>query len=763
MSIAAPGHRFAALTAEADDALVADVVAHLAKAAWPVSLPGLCNAVWFDSLGRRGYEGVAAGALIDEAALAAHGYPEGREPIGPQPAIPLGAVVSMITGDDIAYGEIVWKEGAHQALEASWVPGWLAGAPALPADGAAPGPDWVPSVGARVLRERLVVDFGCLGDDLAPSAAKLERLRRRGYRLDRFGHLVIDSRYDDEDEADDVAYWAAWTARRHPRALAAVGIDPDASLVLAAATHLADALDAHPEVRSFGAYYVHADAHVAAVTADGPGGVLHRTARSLAHLPTRSRCVWVSMSARLADDLGADAMASTAWPSAVVTTSLLTLDLLAEEAPAGDWNGVHVRLDDAWHGGGLWRTELLSAKGPVAAEPAVALGLGWVEHTGGAVERVGGPDADTELDAPDWYDEDDWELDGSEVSWLVHLTAHDIDTDRLRVPGQISDLVRATLTAAGQDALVVAIAHDGSGEERDVVTLGDDGHLNVCWPLGIHPGTSVRASWSVGSTVVVAATHLLPEPELLAGITYTHEYNVRVALAAAGEIDTAAKPVTIRQLIRAAVRRHGALTDDGCRCLTMREIVAHCFGPNGELVPAYHAEVLHRAVRAAAAGLAAAGLARIDGEFVVIAEQASVSGRRADAEVLARYVDAMRKRVRRETARHWVAPSIVNLSGHRRRSLEKGRSWAEVAGTDGLPDGGLAPNQTWRRGHPRGGRVPHEVTRTLERIKAALAPLPGGAEAAAVFDAAASAPFAASDRFCPADTAAPGREEPSDE
>jgi hypothetical protein len=648
--------------------------------------------------------------------------------------------VSIEAGQLLAYGEVIWKEGAHRCLEPGWVPRWLAGAPALPDSDDVPPADYQPPAGTRVLRERLVVDFGCFGDGIAPEDAKLTRLRHKGRCLDRYGHLVLDAAYDHgDDEADDVAFWAAWTARRHPDALAAAGIGSAAAL-LAAATNLADALDARSDVRSFGAYYVHADVHDSLLADDGPGGRLHHVTRGLAHVPGGQRTGWVSMSARLADELGDDAVAGVAWPTNVVTASLLALDILSEEAPTGDWNGTHLRLDDAWQGGGLWRAERLGAEGPIAAEAAIALGLGWAEHTGGGdVERRPALRDDAAVAAPDWYrsepDDTDaeWELVGSEVTWVVHVTGADIDCRRLRVPAQISELVAGALHVRGQDRLVVVLDHDGEPETRQWVHLGSDGHLDMDWPIGLWPGTTVRCAWSLGATVVNAATTLLAEPEVVAGITYSHVYNLRVALAAAGVHDDAARPVTLRQLVRAAVARHGEVTEDGRWALEVDAVVARCFGPNGQLAPAFHAQVMRRAVLGAARSLAAAGIAVFDGEVIYV-EQRHRAGRRADATLLARYADVIADHARRHKALHWVPATVVNLPAGWRRSEHKDRTWAEVAGTDGLPSGDLARNQTWRRGHPRGGNLPADVTERLERARHTLASLPGAEGALARLD-----------------------------
>lgn len=716
-------------------AVVDDLVAHLASAGRPVSLPGLCNAVAFDALGRTGYQGPAANRVFDDVVVVAHGYPDGRGRLDPQTAVPLGAVVSIEAGQLLAYGEVVWKEGAHPSLDAGWVPRWLAGAPALPDGDEVPPADYQPPEGHRVVRERLVLDFGCFGEGIAPEPAKLARLRHRGRCLDRYGHLVIDASYAaGDDEADDVAFWAAWTVRRHPSALEAAGIGTAGDL-LAAATSIADALDGRDDVRSFGAHYLHAQVYERLVAEDGRGGRLHHVARGLAHAPGGQHAGWASMSARLADELGEDAVAGTAWPANVVTASLLALDILGEEAPTGDWNGIHLRLDDTWQGGGLWRTERLGAEGPIAAEPAVALGLGWAEHTGAAeVARRPSLHGDAPVDAPDWYRNDpgegddadgDWKLVGSEATWLVHVTGADIDTGRLRVPGQISELMRNALQVKGQSQLVVALAHAGEAEQRFWVEPGADGHLDLDWPLGLWPGTAVRCSWSLGATVITASTSLLVEPENVAGITYTHAYNLRVALAAAGVRDDAARPVTLRQLVRAAVARHGEVSEDGRWALHIDAVVVRCFGPSGELAPTFHTQVLRRAVLGAARSLVAAGLADLDAEVIYVEQRSHRAGRQADAALLARYADAIAEQARRQKALHWVPATVVNLPAGWQRSAQKDREWPGVAGTEKLPTGLLAPSQTWRRGHPRGGILPADVAERLERARKALAVLPG--------------------------------------
>lgn len=717
-----------------DDVLIEEVVSALRHERRPVSLPGLCNHLWFERGRAGGYDGAAISELLADLPTFANGLVDGEAVVEPQPAVPLGALVTVEIGNDIAYGEVVWKEGAHPLLDSAWVPGWLAGAPSgVPLGAAAPPADFVALPGERVLRERLVVDFTCLGADLPPSEAQVVRLRSRGRRLDRFGHLVADVFYRDGlDEADEVSFWAAWTAAHQPRALAAAGVPVSAAALAEAASVLAAALDERDDLRSFGPYYVTAEVYNAIVRADdADDGGLRRTVRGLARVASHDTVGWASMSARLVDTCGMDALLGCAWPTTVVCCSLLALDTLASEAPDGDWHSIHLRLDDGWQGGGLWRVERLEHSSPVDADPAVALGLGWVAHTGGQIERVM-PDGSNAVEAPEWYDDEgdlEWALTGSEATWAVHLSVADIDTDRLRLPAQVSATLVETLYTLGQDRLLLVLRHDGEAEQRLWARPGNDGHLELPWPLGILPGTTVRVSWQVASTVLNAATTLLATPAEVASITYTHVFNLAVALTAAGVSEAGSRTVTVRQLVRAAVRRHGDVTEDGCVAMGIDAVVERCFGPGGEVVPGYGRVVLRKAVVAAIAGMGATGMARLDGDLVVVGSRLTEAGRRADAELLARFVDATRQRLRRHAQRHWVPPTVVNLPESWRRSTAKDSGWAQVAGTDGLPDVELATNQTWRRGHVRGSGMPSEVTAALDRAKRSINRLGSGSNA----------------------------------
>lgn len=723
------------------EAVVDVVIAELCQAGRPVSLPGLCNVLWFGRGELGGYDGATFACYTDRTTYVAHDPVGDRTPDKAQDAVPLGAIVTVRLGSDEAWGEVAWREGAHPGLESGWVPGWLAGAPSgVPEDGPPP-PDFAAASGPVVLRERLVLDFdGCFGPELSPRT-RIERAKRRCDQLDCWGHVVAPFVYPPGlDEADEVGFWAAWTAAHHPDALAAAGVPADASVLAEAAGILGAALLERPDVRSFGPYHIANTLYEQLVALDASDdGPLRRCVRSLRHVPNYEQVAWASMSARLAESSEREAMEETGWPTQVTCASLLALDTLALDAADGDWDGVHVRVDDLWQGGGLWRAERLEATTPVAADPAIALGLGWVAHAGGTIERVTAED-------DDGADDDlEWDFTDTAITWTTHLSRSEVDDDRLRVPPRVAELIAAHIAVLGQDQLLVILEHDGSPATQDFSPLVDR-CLSVQWPLGVWPGVTVRATWPFESRKITARTTALPEQVRVGGLTYTHEFNMAVALAAAGLAERTERTATVAQLVRAVVRRHGAVLDDGRLALGLDEVVTYCFGPDGEVAPGYGRDVLARSVTTAVRSMAAAGIATLEDGMVCVSDRHTRAGRAADTELLRRFAAAHTRRLRREARKHFVPATVVTLPAGWRRSAAKDLGYDEVAGTDLVPAGGLAPNQTWRTRHTRGARLDPNIARDLERALRVFKGIGGDETVTTELENAVSNPGAGPDR-----------------
>ena len=182
-------------------------------------------------------------------------------------ALPVGAMVNIAAGEHPLFAEVVYKEGAHPALEADGaVPGWLSGAPA---GATGPGSADAPPGGA-VLRERLVVDVDAFGQDLSATRARLDRLRQRGRWLDADGHLLLDARYATRLDADlgETAFYGRYLLTRGrdqllsaaaPLPLSTVLSDDAGEEQLAAALTgmlgtVAAALESLPELRMWRGY-----------------------------------------------------------------------------------------------------------------------------------------------------------------------------------------------------------------------------------------------------------------------------------------------------------------------------------------------------------------------------------------------------------------------------------------------------------------------------------------------------------------------------
>lgn len=702
--------------------LIARCVQELEGARRVVSAPGLINRLWLEP-SSDGYEGPAAYALIGEMSRIARlvSGPSGLQDACPQPAVPLGAIVEVNLGQlSPVIAEVVWKEGAHSALSAPYLPKWLAGAPALLDSLDDPEVDAAGEV-HPVLRERLVLDFSCFGETSSPSAQKIKRLCSNARWIDHFGHLVLDVEYEPGDDEDDVSYWATWATTHAAKALEVVDVNLDSMTLRRCAGQLLEALSEHPDIRSFGPYLM-STARYQELRGEF-GDIYENVARGLAHVHRGDRRAWGSMSQRLVERIP-DRMFGSAWADHVMAASLYVLDTLSVEAPGGDWDGVHLRLDDAWQGGGLWRAENLDDVAPLSLDPAIALGLGWAEYTG----RLG--DLPQELPAPTWFaDADDgeseaeWSIQDSEVVWSVHISARDIDANRLVVPPRIRPGLELALASFGQNRLMTQIHHEGVPVTYTWGSLLETGHLEVEWPPTVQVGTIFSATWSMeGQPLVRAFSRRLTEPVEIGGATYLHDFDEQMVRAYLGLIERPAQVVTLERLVRAAVRHYGELAPSGQWCLSSDEICVKCFGPKGEVAPEYQSIVLRRAVDAAVLRLVRAGRATRQGPFVLVADTTRLSNE-IDRALLDRYIEGQAQRLRRAASRAWVAASVVNLPVGWRASPEKRATWEEVAGTDQLPDGELGPRQTWRQAHVRGEVLSPHIARELERTARAVAEL----------------------------------------
>ena len=530
-------------------------------------------------------------------------------------ALPVGAMVNVATGADPLFAEVVYKEGAHSALRDNGdVPGWLSGAPA-----GARGPDAPPEPqAAPVLTERLVVDFDAFGPALVATVAKLDRLRRRGKWLDADGHLLLEARYASAEDAEaaDTEFYAGYLLTRGREQLLAgplpllltddAGEDQLAAAVRAALDTVAAALASIGTLRVWRGYAFSRAAFGARLASPGvlsrddlaalaaaigrPGPVARRRfagpAATVRYTAVGPLLRTVSGAAPQLVGLG--------YPAAVCHANTVIGDYARREADDDGVlpSGAHLRLDDSWQGGGVWRAS--DPPGPYARiDPLVPLGLGWIESQQPlAADPPPQPVAEPELASGDDVEpSDDLEsgadllsVTDSHLSWTVTLRLAHTLNGHAAVPDRVvEEFGTAGLVAA---KLRLRLTHDGyelDPQDTDqavaVTQVGPRARLTgIEWPLEFFPGIVLTFTWQRGAVVLRAGSTLLEAPVTIDGTGYEHRYDPAVltrdtAPGCARRGGGARGPLTLRERVLRAVRRAGNLDPDGVAVLP-RDLLA---------------------------------------------------------------------------------------------------------------------------------------------------------------------------------------------
>lgn len=513
-------------------------------------------------------------------------------------ALPVGAMVNVATGgEEPLYAEVVYKEGAHPALgDDGDVPSWLSGAPA-----GARGPGVPPQPGEHpVLDERLVLDFAAFGSALAATPAKLDRLRRRGRWLDADGHLRLQARYPsaEDAEASDVEFYARYllsTGREQllggplPLLLTAdAGERQLAAALRATLGTVTDALTAVPALRTWQGYTFARSALAARLDDTGPLGRsdLETLATSVGRAgqpAVRRRYGQVGPTVRYTAvgpvlrtvAGGQRRLHGLGYPAAVCHANAVIADYARRDADdAGVLSGgAHLRLDDPWQGGGVWRAS--NPPGPHATvDPLVPYRLGWLESVP-AAEPATAPEPEVEeRDEP----AEVLAVTDSHLSWTVTLRLAHTLAGVAVVPDRVADeLDAAGLVGAG---LRLVLTHDGYDldptEATQAVTVARDAGrvrlTGVAWPLEFFPGIVLTFTWQRGAVLLRAGSTLLEAPVTIDGVVYEHRYDPAVltrdmAPGCLRRGGVACGPLTLRERVLRAVRRAGHLDADGVAVL----------------------------------------------------------------------------------------------------------------------------------------------------------------------------------------------------
>lgn len=380
------------------------------------------------------------------------------------PALPVGAMVCVATGSDPLYAEIVYREGAHPEMgDLGDVPAWVSGAPAG-ADGPGSPGDSVP----LRRRELLVPDLQAFGPALSLSPTQLHRLRMRRRWINEDGHVVVDACYPSAEAArrDDLTAYAdhLLTAAREqllspfvPVSLAAlVGGTHDADLrvgLLGLLETVRGVLNSSAALRTWG-HYALTRASLADCWCDtGPlGGDDLRslaTAVERAATPARRRygltapvSVYTAVGPRLRGFSGAEELLKgVGYAAAVCRANVALADVVQGDSDQGLFeNGSRITLDDAFEGGGVWRSHHPGAA-EVLGDPLIPVGYGWTSTLSARSE----PGLNDELDPVDLPLADDASLgtgellqnEATETVWRVPLRLVHLIDGWFPLPAQI--------------------------------------------------------------------------------------------------------------------------------------------------------------------------------------------------------------------------------------------------------------------------------------------------------------------------------------
>ena len=533
------------------------------------------------------------------------------------PALPVGAMVNVATGSTPLYAEVIYKEGAHPALgDDGDVPSWLSGAPAsgLPA--------------APILTERLVIDTDAFGQSVVVSQPQLDRLRRRGKWLDGHGHLVLDACYEsaDDAEADDTEFYARYLLTRGREQLLAgplplllrddAGEEQLAAALRAALRTVADALKSVDALRAWRGYSFtragfhrrlaspgvlgRADLVALAGELSHAGPSAHRRVRTTAD---RVRYTAVSPRLRAISD-AAKQLVGPAYPVTLCHVNSVIADYAFRDSRDGIMpGGSHLRLDDGWQGGGIWR-----ASNPpdayTAIDPRVPLGLGWSESQPhpAVVEQPSnatatGEATTGELELPDDLDSGIrlLSVDDSHLAWTAALRNGHILAGIAALPERVvGELQAAGLVGTRMRLLLDHPTRDGTGLDRDeavqdvdVTLAGRRARLaGVDWPLAFFPGIVLTFSWQRGAQVLRAHSTLLDAPVTVEGIEYEHYYDPSIltrdtAPGCARREGSNRAPLGLRERVLRAIRQVGQLVPDGTAILRRDLLAFIVYGVSG--------------------------------------------------------------------------------------------------------------------------------------------------------------------------------------
>ncbi len=618
-------------------------------------------------------------------------------------ALPVGAFIRVPVGrgHDEFWGEVVYKEGRSVPLNSSWVQPQFSGAPAA----------IVEEHGhySSVLTEALIVDFDAISE---PTGQSFERQRQRASVIDERHHLVVDARYDATDaELDDATYFARWmiTHLRDPliqgrfgAALSDAALADDdllLSALIASITALREVMSQVPDCVMWRDYLFDLDAYDRRMTPDvnepplGSSDMAH-LARMLTHLPTHSSVGYSSLGSLLVELGGGGAdLNGPDWATAVCHASHFLIEWLAEKAPDG-WldsrdGTVHVRLDDAWLTGGIWRAERLTDgfSAYCAIPPEVPLGLGYAEASG-ALFVANEPEPEIVVTA-------------TQISMSVSLTIADVAQNRLRLDRGVLDTIADSIG----EIVIARLGVEGLSLEPQVSAQATKVHRNpdevaslwdLEWPYPFCAGSRVAVVWVRGSSALDVSLRRRTDPFVIGEFTYEYECDERLFARGNGIPEPpSSRGRTLRDLVLDVIRRRGDELSDGCRQVSFERVLVGVYGPDAPISAA-------TSIRLTLQGLAAAGTLVEDGDLFVWCPGSSRATRVGDVD-LSGYDDYLPRYVRLHDVRIYLRRLHASESATPERKRMYLEEWIREGRPLGLPSE-LPDGYTFVRPHERGTR-----------------------------------------------------------
>jgi hypothetical protein len=645
---------------------------------FPLHVANLWNALYFgwDLAERRYVAATIEPSRIPKRIMNMRGAP-----------LPVGAFVRVETktaaGD--LWAEVVYKEGADPRLDASDLPAELCGKPSDVAE--------VDGRRAVVARERFVLDIGAFGNEqnrITPTA--YDRLLRRARWVDERGHLVLETVYSPDDAAlGDVDQYVNYLLDSHDDGLLAFCFSEEptkADLREALVRSFAAVRDialGRPELGSWREKLFFDKERYREQTSDQDplplcAADLSYLFRSLARLPKEQDVGYASLGPRLDELFSNDGydeeekglMRGPAYVQAITYANAFMRDQLRTEAPDGLLgDGLNLRLDDDWQGGGVWRCERLDSPTSIALlPPDLPLHLGLAEA--GPIPMKESPvDSEPEVVTVQGF--------------MVALTRRDIASGRLRMPRRVVEAL------ASPGAVTLRLRHEGETVEQTAeLDRGADAIMGIPWPPSLYPGVRIHGNVERGGTVVKVRTQDLIDPVTIEGVQLRYEFVKSVYERETGEPGLPAEErratTTLNDLIFQAFRRYGRDLENDGKALSRRQIERAVLGPNAR---ASESQALANAV--AQLDLEREGAAYIWRPRVT--RRTSVS----DRSVLAAYCESPSHRLGQIVRRHYVPMHLRHMI-QRGVSDEKIDSYADARtkyGMQGLLPATLPEGYTW--------------------------------------------------------------------